>query len=81
MRHHWQFLRRACACVLLVPAAHAGETRLDLSAATPPAARRVPRETKLQGELRVDPYFWLREKTNPDVITYLKPRTPTPTAS
>ena len=35
-------------------------------------ARSVPKIDKLHGETRVDNYYWLREKTNPDVIAYLE---------
>jgi oligopeptidase B len=38
----------------------------------PPAATPVPHKTELHGETRVDDYFWLREKTNPEVIKYLE---------
>ena len=37
-----------------------------------PQAKRVPRTTTLHGESRVDDYAWLRDKTNPDVISYLE---------
>ncbi|HEX5707331.1 MAG TPA: S9 family peptidase [Pyrinomonadaceae bacterium] len=37
-----------------------------------PAAKRVPKETKIHGLTLVDEYFWLREKTNPDVTAYLE---------
>ena len=37
-----------------------------------PAAKRTPRETKIHGETLVDDYFWMREKTNPEVISYLE---------
>src|SRR5712671_6627870 len=38
----------------------------------PPVAPRRPRILEAQGESRVDPYYWLREKDNPEVIAYLK---------
>ena len=38
----------------------------------PPRARVVPRVDTLHGEIRVDDYFWLREKQNPDVLAYLE---------
>jgi oligopeptidase B len=38
----------------------------------PPVARKVPKTTSIHGETLVDDYFWLREKTNPEVISYLK---------
>jgi len=38
----------------------------------PPRASRRPHEATLHGERRVDDYFWLREKTQPEVIAYLE---------
>ncbi len=46
--------------------------QLALESATPPVAKKVPHETTLHGDKRADDYFWLREKTNPEVIDYLK---------
>ena len=40
--------------------------------AAPPVARRVPRTTEINGHKLVDDYFWLRDKTNPDVKAYLE---------
>ncbi len=42
------------------------------SRAMPPRARQIPHELTMHGETRVDPYFWLRERDNPDVIAYLE---------
>ena len=43
-----------------------------LSAAeAPPAAKIVPKKLVLHGDTRVDNYFWLREKTSPEVVDYL----------
>jgi oligopeptidase B len=39
---------------------------------SPPVAKRVPKVESLHGDTRVDNYFWLREKDNPDVINHLK---------
>lgn len=38
----------------------------------PPVAKVVPKIDTLHGDIRVDDYYWLREKSNPDVIDYLK---------
>ncbi len=38
----------------------------------PPAAAKIPRTFTLHGETLIDNYFWLREKTNPEVIAYLE---------
>ncbi|WP_237221150.1 S9 family peptidase [Rothia nasimurium] len=37
----------------------------------PPAAKRVPTERVHHGHTFVDPYEWLRDKENPEVIEYL----------
>src|SRR4051812_36416452 len=38
----------------------------------PPVAKQVPHETTLHGDTLHDPYFWLREKDNPEILAYLK---------
>ena len=38
----------------------------------PPVAKKVPHVAAVHGERRVDDYFWLREKTNPDTPAYLE---------
>src|SRR5919198_3196146 len=38
----------------------------------PPVAKKQPREFKIHGYTMVDNYFWLREKSNPEVIKYLE---------
>ncbi len=39
---------------------------------SPPLARREPVETVVHDDRRVDHYAWLRQKENPEVITYLE---------
>jgi oligopeptidase B len=38
----------------------------------PPLAAKKPHRMEIHGDVRVDDYFWLREKTNPNVIAYLE---------
>lgn len=38
----------------------------------PPRAAARPHTITQHGETRVDPYFWLREKSDPEVIAYLE---------
>lgn len=38
----------------------------------PPIASRIPETQVLHGEVRVDDYAWLRDKTDPKVLAYLK---------
>jgi oligopeptidase B len=38
----------------------------------PPIAKTVPYATTVHGDTRVDNYFWLRDKNDPDTIAYLQ---------
>ncbi len=38
----------------------------------PPVAEKKPKELTIHGHTRVDDYFWLRERENPEVIAYLE---------
>ncbi len=39
---------------------------------TPPVADKHPKEFKAHGDTRIDDYYWLNERENPQVIDYLK---------
>lgn len=39
---------------------------------TPPVAPKRPQELIMHGDKRIDDYYWLREKDNPEVTEYLK---------
>ena len=41
-------------------------------AVAPPVARAIPHTHTLHGDVRSDEYFWLRDRTNPEVIAYLE---------
>jgi hypothetical protein len=47
--------------------------RLAAQAPAPiaPIAAAKPKVDTLHGEIRTDNYFWIRDKSNPDVIAYL----------
>ena len=47
-------------------------TSLNPDAAKPPVTERKPKIVGLHGDKIEDPFFWLREKTNPAVIDHLK---------
>jgi oligopeptidase B len=42
------------------------------SAVTPPVARKEPKVTRIHGHVLQDDYAWLRDKKNPEVISYLE---------
>ena len=50
----------------------ASEATLDLASATPPVAAKVPHVARLHGYERRDDYFWLRERTSPEVDAHLR---------
>ena len=39
---------------------------------SPPTAEKKPKELEIHGDVRVDDYYWLRERDNPAVIEYLE---------
>jgi oligopeptidase B len=54
----------------LAAAPAAAQTARDLP--PPPVAHVIPKTDTLHGDVRVDNYFWLRDKQNPEVISYLE---------
>jgi oligopeptidase B len=38
----------------------------------PPVAKIVPKNLEIHGDVRVDDYYWLNDRENPEVIAYLK---------
>jgi oligopeptidase B len=48
------------------------EINLHTENPAPPVARAIPRVEVIHGESRVDDYYWLRERSNPEVIAYLE---------
>jgi oligopeptidase B len=61
--------------ILLTPLAIVGTCVAELAAQAPtmmpPVATAKPKVDTLHGEIRTDNYFWIRDKSNPDVIAYL----------
>jgi oligopeptidase B len=38
----------------------------------PPMLTKIPERLEIHGDVRIDNYFWLNERDNPDVIDYLE---------
>ena len=38
----------------------------------PPKAKKIAKELSIHGDTRVDNYFWLNERENPEVVKYLE---------
>lgn len=60
------FLRRAGLVAIM-----SAMISLSAQAPAPPLAKQVQHLSIWHGEKVNDPWFWLREKTNPEVVTYL----------
>jgi oligopeptidase B len=39
---------------------------------TPPKARQIPHEMEMHGDVRRDPYYWLKDRENEEVLSYLR---------
>jgi oligopeptidase B len=50
----------------------AAPTAAPSAAARPPVAKVVPYRLEAHGDVRVDDYYWLKERTNAEVIAYLE---------
>ena len=37
----------------------------------PPKVKQIPKELKIHGDLRLDEFYWLNDRKNPEVIDYL----------
>jgi len=62
-------MRRTTITILIASMLIAGA---GAQQAAPPAAKKVPHVTKIHGYTLADDYFWMRDKSNPDVIKHLE---------
>jgi oligopeptidase B len=56
----------------LVTACEPAAVDTEIETGEPPMARQVPKEIEKHGHVRVDEYYWLNERDNPDVVAYLE---------
>jgi oligopeptidase B len=66
-----RILAHALVTISIVVASSSA-TRLAAQDVAPPTARIIPRVDTLHGEVRTDNYFWIRNKSDPQVISYLE---------
>jgi len=60
------------AAALLLMTATAAFAGFDLTSTQAPVAAKKPKDVTVHEDKRIDDYFWLREKENPEVKTYLE---------
>ncbi len=69
-------LRWLCICILFITvmtiALINSAAAADESAVKPPVAKKVPHVTEIHGLKLTDDYFWLRDKSNPEVKAYVE---------
>jgi oligopeptidase B len=65
-------LRRYAVSLLMALAVPLEALAQSTSLAAPPTAERRPHTLEMHDDIRIDPYFWLRERENPEVIAYLE---------
>lgn len=63
----------ACGLSVVLAACASSEPGApDPQAGPPPVAEKRPKTITVHGDSRVDDYFWLRDKSDPGVMTYLR---------
>ena len=55
-------------CVTFASAQNKQDLKKDIQ---PPKAKKIVKELEKHGDVRVDNYFWMNERDNPEVIAYL----------
>lgn len=58
-------------CVIFAPVYSQINTNKMLDKLQPPVAKIVPKTLEKHGDKRIDNYYWLNERENPEVIDYL----------
>ena len=59
-------------CILLVATCTQKQDKPTMTELEPPVAQKIPKELTIHGDTRIDPYYWLNEPENPDVIDHLE---------
>jgi oligopeptidase B len=60
------------AAVLVLTIVISGTSCKNISHMNYPVAKKIPKELTIHGQTRIDNYYWLRERENPEVIKYLE---------
>ena len=58
-------------CVIFAPVHSQNKTKKMSDKLQPPVAKIVPKTLEKHGDKRIDNYYWLNERENPEVIDYL----------
>ena len=62
-------------CIICLGTVGCGKTekgKTEAGTQSPPVAKIIPRELTAHGHTRIDNYYWMNERDNPEVMEYLK---------
>lgn len=59
------------SCIIFAPVYSQNKTKTMSDKIVPPVAKIVPKTLEKHGDKRIDNYYWLNERENPEVIDYL----------
>ncbi|MCD6113222.1 MAG: S9 family peptidase [Bacteroidales bacterium] len=62
------FFRLIILCALIITSCTNNKQKNMI----PPVAKKIRKELKIHGDTRIDNYYWMNERDNPEVISYLK---------
>ncbi|HEX8116571.1 MAG TPA: hypothetical protein VF521_04810, partial [Pyrinomonadaceae bacterium] len=65
-------MKRLTLAALLLAAVIPTMAQTQTDAPQPPVAKKIARTTEVHGVKLSDDYFWMRDKKNPEVISYLE---------
>lgn len=79
-KQRYSFLKKAALLSLIIAAVLSAsfscrksqETTSTTEKITPPVAKKIPHELTAHGHTRIDNYYWLNQRDNPEVIAYLE---------
>lgn len=57
--------------ILFSATIHAQKKKKTMNEVKPPVAKIIPKKLEKHGDIRIDNYYWLNERENPEVIDYL----------
>jgi len=72
VRSLWPYLLSAGLVSLLIFQPACTRKQAAFGAGSPPVAKVIPKELTIHGHSRIDDYYWMNERGNPEVIDYLE---------
>lgn len=59
-------------CFTFVAGCNSNQKNMSDTSISPPMADAIPYQHKIHDHVRLDPYYWLNERENPEVLDYLE---------